>query len=655
MLTTAQQYTLLLRCALVAGVFAFLAATLLLVDYAARVATDPLNTPEFLALKAELKENPRDEAIKAELRLLDLELRNDYFQRRRFSTWGTWLLVTSGIVTLACAKAAAVLRRRLPQPQSRDVPPDLEGHLQGQSRWSVAALGGVLVVCALGLWASGRGGHEAAPILMVDASGEGEPGTPPVAGEPASPEPASPEPASPEPAAPEPPAPEPKPPSTSPEMPPTVDQAPVAPDPSTSKPPAPAPKVAPAPSGPPAPAVAAEPSGRDAWQRNWPRFRGPEGTGVTAHENPPTAWDGAAGEGVLWKTAIPLPGNASPIVWGDRVFVTGADESRRVVYGCDAETGKLLWEAEAPGTPASTAAPPKVMEATGYAAPTPATDGQRVYAMFANGDLVAVDFAGQVSWSRSFGLPKNAYGHAASLAMHNDLLLVQFDQGTRQDKLSKLSALKAASGEVAWETPREVPNSWTTPIVIEHEGRAQIITAADPYVIAYAPADGQELWRAKCLQGDVGPSPTFANGTVYVANEFPGMAAIRADGTGDVTETHVMWEADIGSPDTSSPLALGDLLLVLASYGTLTCYDGSEGGEPLWEEDFDGNFSSSPAAAGELVYLFDETGKAYIIKPTAEECQRVSEADLGEECVTSPAFQPGRIYIRGREHLYCLE
>jgi outer membrane protein assembly factor BamB len=296
-----------------------------------------------------------------------------------------------------------------------------------------------------------------------------------------------------------------------------------------------------------------------------------------------------------------------------------------------------------------------VGEATGYAASTPATDGRRVYAMFANGDIVAVDFAGQVSWSRSLGMPKNVYGHATSLAMYRDLVLVQFDQGTKQDKASKLLALKAESGETAWETPREVPNSWPTPLVIEHLGQPQIITAADPWVIAYAPADGKEIWRAKCLQADVGPSPTFADGTVFVANEFPGTAAIRPDGTGDVTGSHVLWEADVGSPDCCSPLATDQFLMVLASFGTLTCYNAKEGGEPLWEHDFDGgNFSSSPALVGKNVYLFDEDGKAYIVEPTAKECKPVSEAELGEECVTSPAFQEGRIYIRGKEHLFCI-
>ena len=252
-------------------------------------------------------------------------------------------------------------------------------------------------------------------------------------------------------------------------------------------------------------------------------------------------------------------------------------------------------------------------------------------------------------------MPKNTYGYATSLAMYRDLLLVQFDQGTKQDKLSKLMALKAETGETAWEAPREVPNSWPTPIVIEHQGQPQIITAADPWVIAYAAADGKEIWRAKCLQADVGPSPTFADGTVFVANEFPGIAAIRPDGTGDVTGSHVLWESDVGAPDCCSPLATGQFLMVVASFGTMTCYNAKEGGEPLWEQDFDGaNFSSSPSMAGKYVFLFEEKGKVDIVEPTEKKCVPVAENELGEECVTSPAFQEGRIYIRGKEHLFCI-
>jgi len=201
--------------------------------------------------------------------------------------------------------------------------------------------------------------------------------------------------------------------------------------------------------------------------------------------------------------------------------------------------------------------------------------------------------------------------------------------------------------------------------VIRHAGRDQIITSADPWVIAYDPAEGAEIWRAKCLRQDVGPSPTFAAGVVYVVSEFPYLSAIRADGEGDVTETHVLWTAEDGLPDTSSPLATDEYVFLLASYGTLTCYD-AKGGKLLWEEDFDASFSSSPSLAGNRVYLFGEVeeqdgggdwvekSKAWVVQPDRNGCKTISQSNLEEGCVTSPAFQDGRIYIRGKKHLFCI-
>ncbi|MCH5376069.1 MAG: PQQ-binding-like beta-propeller repeat protein, partial [Planctomycetes bacterium] len=338
----------------------------------------------------------------------------------------------------------------------------------------------------------------------------------------------------------------------------------------------------------------------------WPRFRGPGGLGVSAYTNLPTTWNGETGEGIRWKTAVPLPGNSSPVVWGKRVFLTGATEEERVVYCFDADSGEILWQTAAPTELDPAIEPPEVGETTGFAACTPATDGQRVYAMFANGDLVGIDYEGNVVWSRSLGVPDNIYGHAASLTMHENLLIVLFDQGNKDDGKSRLLGIDCETGETVWETVRAVPNSWTTPIVIQHEGKSQILTAADPWVIAYSPNDGKELWRVECLQADVGPSPVYADGVVYSANEFPGAAAIRVPAD-DATEAEIIWEADIGAPDCASPLVTDKFVLLLASYGTLTCYGAGEGVDPLWEEDFDdSSFTSSPTLAGSRVYLFGD-------------------------------------------------
>ena len=186
-----------------------------------------------------------------------------------------------------------------------------------------------------------------------------------------------------------------------------------------------------------------------------------------------------------------------------------------------------------------------------------------------------------------------------------------------------------------------------------------VITCVEPWVIAYAADDGKELWRAECLSGEVGPSPVWRDGVVYAANEASGMFAIRADGEGDVTDTHVEWFTDIDVPDVCSPLITGKHVLLL-SHAYLACFelgksdDPEEAREPLWEEDLLEDVTSSPSLVGEFVYIFSQEGKAWILKPTAEACERIAELEMGEPVRSSPAFRPGRIYIRGKEHLFCI-
>lgn len=385
----------------------------------------------------------------------------------------------------------------------------------------------------------------------------------------------------------------------------------------------------------------------------WPRFRGPDGLGISAYANVPETWDAKSGKNILWKAAVPLSGNNSPVVWGKRVFLSGATRQRREVYCFDAERGKLLWQQTVPGTPQSTARPPRVGEDTGYASSTTATDGRRVFAIFANGDLAAFDMAGKLAWSKSLGIPENTYGYATSLCLYRNLLFVQFDQGSTRTPKSKLLAFDTATGKPVWQAVRSVPNSWSTPIVIRYAGQDQLIASADPWVIAYRPADGAELWRAKCLRTDIAPSPVYADGKVFVANDNSVLSAIRVDGKGDVTATHIAWKGEDGMPDTSSPLATKDYVFLLASFGTLTCYDAAKGGV-LWSQDFDGQFCSSPGLAGNRLYLQSKEGKAYVVEPGRQKCKPIGQCELGEECVSSPAFQDGRIYLRGAKHLFCI-
>ena len=403
--------------------------------------------------------------------------------------------------------------------------------------------------------------------------------------------------------------------------------------------------------------VTPAPATTEELRRSWPSFRGSDGSGVSTHTNVPTKWDGASGKGILWKTTTPLPGANSPIVWKDRVFLSGATKDRREVYCFDAASGKILWRKEVTGNAPDAGQPIKVSRDTGFAAPTMATDGRRVYAMFAGGDVVAFDFLGNEAWSLSLGIPKNHYGHASSLATYKGRVIVQFDQGQgiAKDDRSKLLALDGATGRTVWQVTRQVPAGWCSPIVVEHKSRPQIITCSDPWVIAYSPQSGAEIWRANCLEpAEIGPSPIYSDGMVFAANDYASLSAIRAGGRGDVTGTHIAWSVDEGLPDICSPLATDRFILLLDTYGTLTCYDKKAGGYALWKEDFDAEFVSSPSLVGNRVYLFSRKGRASIVEPTRKACKRIAEADLGETCVTSPALQDGRIYIRGNKHLFCI-
>ena len=383
----------------------------------------------------------------------------------------------------------------------------------------------------------------------------------------------------------------------------------------------------------------------------WPCFRGPGGLGISASTNVPANWNGGTGEGILWKSKVPLPGHNSPIVWGDRVFLSGADANERQVYCFDALAGKLLWTGNVPNLAADGAEPVEPAEDTGFAAPTMVTDGRRVYAIFATGDIGCFDFYGRTVWARNLGTPDSAYGYASSLAMYRDLLLIQYDQGAVEDEKSKLIALNAFLGHTVWETKRPVSNSWASPIVAEIGNQHQIITCGEPWVIAYGP-NGAELWRAKCVGGDIAPSPIYAGGLIFAIEPYTKLVAIRPDGRGDVTKTHIAWSIEEAIPDICSPVSNGELIFMLTTDGLLGCYKVTDGTK-LWEEDLREDFFASPTLLGNRLYLLSQKGVMFIVE-AATEYKELARCELGEDCHASPAFVDGRIYIRGLKNLYCI-
>ncbi len=281
-----------------------------------------------------------------------------------------------------------------------------------------------------------------------------------------------------------------------------------------------------------------------------------------------------------------------------------------------------------------------------------ATDGQRVFALFATGALAAFDFDGKKLWTQDLGLPENSYGHSSSLAVWRDRLLVLFDQGSIDGKKSKLLAFDTATGKTVWEQKRPVGSNWTSPIVVATDNGEQVITVANPWVISYDPEKGKELWRSGEIGGETAPSPSYAKGLAFAIAPSEKLVAIKTDGSGDVSKTKTAWKADQNIPDICSPVGNGDLVFLLGSGGALTCYDAKDG-KKVWEQYLDVNFRSSPSLVGDKLYLLSQDGVMFIV--TADRQYRLlARAKLGEECYACPAFADGRIYIRGKQNLYCI-
>ncbi len=590
----------------VVGAFCLILGGLLVANHFQKRAYDPLNAPELAKLKLELIRNPTNDVLKQQIRALDYRRRSD-FERHQTRNWlGAWLLLGGTGVFLFAFKTATQ-RKKLPRPAKKTQAIGEAGRAAVRASWAVGGLG--VVVGGLGLAVSLSSETNLSDRLIPSSTVASESIPAPITV--------------------------------------AAATAPGAPDAPTS--PAPTGQVS---QPQPAPTMPFPTS--EEINKNWPRFRGPGGNGVSAYTNYPANWNVATGEGILWKTEVPISGPNSAVIWGDRVFLTGATAKRREVYCYDAASGKLLWQKPVEVPSSANQEPPTVVEDSGGFAPsTAATDGRRVYAIFATGDVAAFDFQGNKAWAINLGKPDNSYGHAASLALYQDRLIVQFDQGTAKDQKSKVLALNTLTGQVTWTSPvRPVPNSWSTPIVIDLGQRQQIVTCANPWVIAYDPANGSEIWRAKALYGEVTPSPIFANGLVFAGIEGEKFSAIRPDGAGDVTTNHVVWSVDDGLPDIPSPLCDGKRVYLLTSGGTLTCLD-AQSGKKLWDHELELGFKSSPGLAGDRIYLFSD--KSTVVQVQAgPEFKELARCEMGEEFLSSPSFADGRLLIRGKKTLFCI-
>ncbi|HEY3396020.1 MAG TPA: PQQ-binding-like beta-propeller repeat protein [Armatimonadota bacterium] len=639
-------YRALVRTSLIAAVFTLVVVGLLLVNYARARAADPLKPAQIQTLQAQLVEQPDNEAVKKQVRQLDLDMRQTYFTSRARALSGMYLLVGGIALFLLSLHLIRQWNQTLPVPE---ITPTEQAWLDlAVGRRSVAVLAAFLVSLLLTVAVLSRHdatadyAQQAQASLAAQSAGPGAAGTPPeaaAAGAATTAPGASGAAGPPGPAGPAGPAG-----VAGPQGPAGPVGPPGTPGASGTAPAPPGGGMTPAATDFPTPAQIAV---------NWPRFRGPGGLAVAAGTGYPLNWDVFKKQGLVWKVPVALPGQNSPIVWGDKLFLSGADEKQREVYCYSTTDGKLLWKQPVKVAESAGREAPSVSEDTGYAASTMATDGRRACAIFANGDVAAFDFTGKLLWARNLGPLDNNYGHASSLEMYQGRLLVQLDQGYSADQnKSTLLALDANTGQTLWRTPRPVGSSWATPILAATTARMELVTVANPWVIAYDPASGGELWRAEVLGGEVAPSPAFARGLVFAANQGAGLFAVQAGGSGNVTKSGVAWTATDGIPDTVSVLATEAYVFLTTSEGLVTCYDAVKGAK-LWEHDLGTPVSSSPTLVGGNVYLLDNDGVMHIFAADRQ-FKALGMGRLGQAVRATPAYVGGRLFVRGAQHLFCL-
>jgi outer membrane protein assembly factor BamB len=422
----------------------------------------------------------------------------------------------------------------------------------------------------------------------------------------------------------------------------------------------------------------------------WPQFRGDAAKGVADGAHLSDTWSAAGGKGIAWKTPIRGLAHSSPIVWGDRVFVTTAISSRKDatfkagLYGegtasedvtihkwqlqsLDRRTGKLLWARTAhEGTPREK----RHVKAT-YANATPATDGRYVVAFFGSQGLYAFDFAGKLLWKRDLGRldagaydsPDYEWGTASSPVIHNGLVIVQCDQ----QKDSFLMALRLKDGETVWKTPREELPSWATPTVYPgHAGTpAEIVTNAPRFIRGYDPETGQELWRLGRSSSITAPTPIFDRDLIVVASGRRPNAPIfvvKGGARGDITLAegalsggHVLWTREKAGSYMPTPLIYDGHLYVLKNQGILACYD-LRSGEVRYEQRLAGvtsGFSASPVAADGKLYLSSEDGDIIVVK-AGPQFELVSTNSMGQPLMATPAISGSLMIVRGERDLFAV-
>jgi outer membrane protein assembly factor BamB len=396
----------------------------------------------------------------------------------------------------------------------------------------------------------------------------------------------------------------------------------------------------------------------------WPQWRGPTGDSVAPDGRLPTHW--SATENVIWKTPLPGWGNSTPAIWGDAIFLTTqVDDERLQLLRLDRSNGKIVWQREVGrGTPRrkGPVGPNRFHDEQNMASPSPVTDGKHVWVHFGNGDLACYDFAGVKVWSinlpERYGRYTIWWGHANSPVLAGDLVISVCMQDPKGEGASYVVAQDKETGKERWLVKRstgaadEWADAYTTPCVVHHGAKDELIVFGGNVLDAYEPANGKRLWHCDVFKGNrVISGPTFAGDTIYAVQGMRGpLFAVRDGGSGDVTASHVRWQYAGATPDAASPVVANGLVFLATNQGVAVCLDAATGKE-VWKERLGDAFRATPLVAGRRVYFFSKEGKTTVVAADRE-FKIVDRSELREETLASPAVAGGDLFIRTKQNLY---
>ncbi len=388
---------------------------------------------------------------------------------------------------------------------------------------------------------------------------------------------------------------------------------------------------------------------------SWPEFRGPTGQGISALKQLPTEW--STNKNIAWRQEIPGAGWSSPVLHNGRLYLTSAvkpadaaKQSLRTLC-LDSSTGKIIWNTEVFQDDVS-----KGHGKNSQASPTPILAADRLYVHFGHQGTACLDLAGKVLWKNNELRYSPVHGNGGSPALAGQALIFSADGG----KDPFIAALDRDTGKLLWKTKRETTAkkqfSFSTPLVIEVNGKQQVISPGSGAVCAFDPKDGKELWRVRYGEGySVIPRPVFGHGLLFLGSGYdqPWVYAVRPDGSGDVTDTHVAWKLSKGAPNTPSLVLAGDEVYFVSDAGVASCADAKTG-KVHWQERVGAGCSASPIYADGKIYIQDEAGLGVVLA-AGKEFKVLSKNPLGERTLASYAVGDGALFIRSAKNLYRIQ